>query len=263
MPMNSISDDMLPRADDAPRARSRLTRYWPVLHYAVGHIPWLFFPLFRWREAGRAHLAVRPETEIVIEGFTRSSNTFAVIALKYAQPRPIVTADHVHVPAQVIRGVRLGKPVLVLVRHPEDVVRSTAVKFPHLRVSHLLRGYARFYEQCWPWHEHFVVATFEQVTGDFGAVIDRMNHRFGLDLRPFEHTPDNVQAVLDRIETRNRETPVTLPTIERPRGALTAARPSPAKETAKAEVDFDAQPALLERCRRVHARYAALADAGA
>lgn len=243
------------------RSQSQLLRYWPVLHYAIGHVPWLFFPLFRWREPHRAHLAVGPRTDIVVEGFPRSSNTFAVIALKYPQPGPIATADHVHVPAQVIRGAQLGKPILVLARRPEDVVRSAAVKFPHLRVSHLLRGYARFYEHCWPWREHFVVATFDQVTGNFGAVVRRLNRRFRLDLRPFEHTPESMRAVFDRIDARNRATPVTLSSIQRPRDALTAALPSRAKDAAKAMVVIDADPALLERCRRVYARYAALAGA--
>lgn len=234
-----------------------------MLHYAVGGHPWLFFPLFRWREPHRAHLAAGPDTALVIEGYPRSSNTFAVTALKYAQPSPIRTADHVHVPAQVIRGIRMGKPVLVLVRRPEDVVRSTAVKFPGLEVPDLLRGYARFYEQCWPWRDGFMVATFDQVTTDLGAVIRRLNRRYGLNLRPFDHTDENVAAVYRRIDRRNVATSSKTNTaIERPHDALTAARPSVAKEMAKATVEIDADPALTARCLRLWERYRALADEG-
>lgn len=240
-----------------------MRRYWPVLHYAVGGHPWLFFPLLRWREPHRAHLAAGPDTDLVLEGYPRSSNTFAVTALKYAQPGEVRTADHVHAPAQVIRGVRLGKPVLVLVRQPEDVVRSTAVKFPGLEVRDVLRGYARFYERCWPWRDRFMVATFEQVTADFGAVIRRLNRRYDLNLRPFDHTDENVAAVYRRIDRRNVVTSSRAHTsIERPHDDLTAARPSGAKEMAKATVEIDADPALMARCLRVWKRYRALADEG-
>lgn len=260
MDSSTIGGDM-PRSllEGISRHWKQVRHYWPVLHYAVGHIPWLFYPLFRWREPYRRHRAVGSDTELVVEGFPRSSNTFAVVALQYAQDVPIKTADHIHVPAQVIRGARLDKPILLLIREPEDVVRSTAVKFPDLRTSHVLRGYARFYEQCWPWREQFVVATFEQVTDDFGAVIHRLNQRFGMSLRPFEPTPDAMRAVFDRIDARNREAPDSFREIERPRTDLTAARPSPVKDAAKAAVAIDADPALLERCHRQFDRYRQLA----
>jgi len=240
---------------------ARLRRYAPVLHYAVGGHPWLFFPLFRLREPHRAHLAVGPETDLVLEGFPRSSNTFAETALKSAQPGPLRTADHVHVPAQVIRGVKLGKPVVVLVRQPFDVVRSTAVKFPALHVPDVLRGYARFYERCLPWRRGFVVATFEQVTNDFGAVIERINRRFGLALHPFEHTEENVAAVYRQIDERNRIAPSSMySAIERPRDTLTAARPSRLKDEAKAAIEIDADPALIDRCISVYRSYSAMAE---
>ncbi len=249
-----------PARDRSP-VWARLRRYWPVLHYVVGGHPSLFFPLFRLREPHRAHLAVEPATDLVLEGFPRSSNTFAETALKFAQPEPLRTADHVHVPAQVIRGVRLGKPVVVLVREPFDVVRSTAVKFPALHVPDVLRGYARFYERCLPWRHGFVVATFDQVTGDFGAVIERVNRRFGLTLHPFEHTEENVAAVYRQIDARNRIARSSMySAIERPRDPLTAARPSRLKDEAKAAIEIDADPALVDRCCSLYRRYSAMAE---
>ena len=86
-------------------------------------------------------------TELVIDGFTRSASTFAVVAFQLAQPRPVRVGHHLHAPGQIIRAVRLGVPVLLTVRPPEDTVLSLVVREPYVTIPQGLHAYARFHER--------------------------------------------------------------------------------------------------------------------
>ena len=89
----------------------------------VGARPWLFFPLFRPRPAFDDLLVTR-SSDLCIEGFPRSGNSFAVGAVEHAQSTPIQIAHHTHVPANAMRACEWDIPTLVLVREPKDAVIS-------------------------------------------------------------------------------------------------------------------------------------------
>lgn len=172
------------------RARQRLAAYDPFLRLA------------RVRP-GRA--VVGPETEIVIEGFPRTGNTFAVFAFQSAQPRPVRIAHHLHAPAQVSVAAGRGLPVVLLIRPPEDAVVSSVMWWPHVTPADALPAYARFYERLLPLRDACVVASFDEVTHDLGAVIDRVNRRYDRAFARFEHTPENVERCYALIDERSRQ----------------------------------------------------------
>jgi hypothetical protein len=134
---------------------------------------------------------VTGNTAFVMEGFPRSGNTFASAAFGSVKTEPFEVARHEHVPAQVIAGARAGIPVLVFIRDPESAVLSFVMRFPELTVRQALRGYIRFYSTLLPYRGRFLVATFDQVTTDFGRVIRRVNARYGSAFDVFEHTEEN------------------------------------------------------------------------
>lgn len=132
------------------------------------------------------------ETEIVIEGFPRSGNTFALLAFETAQPRPVAIAHHSHAPAQVIRAVRRGIPTLILIRRPADAVLSWVIRDRHISVRQALRRYIGLYSRVMLHRDGYVVELFEEVTSDFGELISRINERFGTSFSPFVHSEENV-----------------------------------------------------------------------
>src|SRR5205823_389201 len=67
------------------------------------------------------------------------------------------------------------------------------------------RGYLSFYRTLEPYEPSFVVASFVQVTTGFGAIIRRLNHRFGTSFGEFEHTNANVRRCFAAIERHSRE----------------------------------------------------------
>ncbi|MCU0527257.1 MAG: hypothetical protein MUF72_20820 [Elainella sp. Prado103] len=178
--------------------------------------PLLFLPFARWRwERWRkrycpetsgpepaAPQPLMPDSEIVIEGFPRTANTFTHIAFKIAQPRPVKIAHHTHAAAQVIAGARKGLPTIVLIRAPEEAVISYLIgEFDReITMRQVLHDYIAFYKPILPYQDRFVLAPFEEITQDYGQIIRRVNEKFGANFAEFEHTPENVQQCFAMID---------------------------------------------------------------
>jgi hypothetical protein len=168
----------------------------------VAKYPMIANPIERARGHGEV---VRPDTDIVIESFPRCASSFAVAAFRLAQePKPMTIAHHTHMPASVITAVRRRIPAVVLIRPAEDAVLSLVIRTPTIPIGSALGGYVRFYETLLPYRERFVSGTFEQVVGDFGAVIRRVNARFGTGFAPFVHDPANLARIDREIEEDHR-----------------------------------------------------------
>jgi len=231
-------------------------RYADVAHYVAGYHPALFYPLARRRRRRTSGRFVDRDCGVVIEGFPRVGSTYAVEAFRHVQPSPPEIASHVHVPAQVMRGVRLGLPTLVLIREPEATVRSLLVKHPFIRPRDALRGYWLFYRWILRFAPGFVAADFTEVTRDFGRVVARVNARFGTEFALFEHSEQAEAAVASRLADIDATAG---------QGPRESAGPRPEKDRAKAAIDLAPHTAWLARCRRLYERFprAAASRAGA
>lgn len=197
----------------------------------AGRHPAVFYPLYRLARKNPAQ-AVNRETQLVIEGFPRSANTFAVLAFRQAQKGQVRVAHNLHVPAQVIRASRWKIPALVLIRDPRDAVLSFVVR-DGIPVDQALRHYVSFYETVAEYRDDFVLGTFEEVTCDYGTVIRRVNDRFGTGYRPFRHNERNVERVFARMERGYRKRHAE-ETVE-----ARISRPSPDRERMKREVSHE------------------------
>jgi hypothetical protein len=67
-----------------------------------------------------------------------------------------------------------------------------------------LAAWVRFHRRVLPYRDRVVVAPFESITSDFGAVVRRINQKFGTNFAEFKHTRENEEAVFERIRQRNR-----------------------------------------------------------
>jgi hypothetical protein len=179
------------------------------------HLAWLYAQ--DWSSVTRGYLATarfrpglrEPEdpqpwvcrtTEIVIEGYPRSGNTFAVVAFRLAQGREIKMAHHLHAAAQIKRASRLDVPAILLIRKPSDAILSLMVRDPHASVRWALRSYIRFYSAAAPYLEKTVVAPFETVTSDLGSIIRIVNIRYGTAFKEFVPTEDALNSVRQTVE---------------------------------------------------------------
>lgn len=169
--------------------------------------PQLFFPMRSLLGKGTRQ-AVQENTQLVIEGFPRSANSFSVAAIQSVQPKPLIIASHLHAAAQIIRASDLSIPTLVLIREPIEAIIS--LKSLELEITYrfnveysgwgaclksYLKAWIKFYLQILPYSENYVIGLFDEVTNDFGAIIERINQRFQTNFAIFKHTERNVKRI--------------------------------------------------------------------
>jgi hypothetical protein len=225
-------------------------RFEKWLQIYAGKHPSAFYGLYRLARKDQARV-VTPDTQLVIEGFPRSANTFARVAFNMAQSERVRIAHGLHVPAQVIRAATWRIPTLVLIRKPREAVLSFAIRDP-ISVDQALRYYLSFYETVEEYRAAYVLGLFEEVTEDFGVVIRRINDRFGTAFSPFSHDERNVEGVFARIErnTRKRFGETSL--------EHKVSRPFASREKLKREVGYDLEDPnrrdLISRAETVYER---------
>ena len=241
----------------------------PHLYYKLRtfnrQYPLLFLPFARWRWrkwrakycadiTGVEPAAPQPlekESQIVIEAYPRSGNTFAHVAFKYAQKTPVPIAHHTHAAANLIAGVRQQKPALVIIREPEDAVVSYLIGDfdPHLSMEQALREYISFYQPLVNYKSQLVVATFAELISDYGAIIKKVNLRFKTDFTAFEHTPENVEHCFELIDCGYEQTfgELSEKVVSRP-----AASRKVMKEQLLQEINSDRLKELVTRAKNTY-----------
>lgn len=182
---------------------------------------------------------VLPDTTFVIDGFQGSGNSYATEAFKSCQAQPIRLAHHLHAPAQIIKAVQQGVPVLVTLRHPSDAVVSLVSRWPYVGLGQGLRAYIRFYEALTPYLDRMVVSPFAMTTGPIDIVFTAVNDTFGCDFAVFTPSAENVA----RIRSKTTLT-----------SAAEAARRQE-KADLRAQVAAPRFDTLRQRAERIHAHW--------
>src|ERR687897_1527407 len=192
--MRAIEERLRPHLDE--NVASLWLEKW--LQIRAGSHPTVYFSLYRLlRTRKDLTRAVTPDTQVVIEGFPRSGNSFARRAFIMAQEETFdVTriAHHLHVPAQVVRAAQWRITTLVLIRRPRDAVLSLVIRDP-ISVDQALKYYISFHETVEKYRDAFVLGRFEEITEDFGQVMKRIYYRFGTTFSLFRHDEENVSKL--------------------------------------------------------------------
>lgn len=134
-------------------------------------------------------LMAKSTTEIVIDGFPRSANTYFVSLFEIAQRRPIEIAHHLHESYQIRFAEQRRLPCVLLIRRPADAIASAVLRHRRSDMGALIRNYVRFYRNALACHDRAVIAPFEIVTADANQIIAALNRSYGtgfLQLPPSE-----------------------------------------------------------------------------
>jgi hypothetical protein len=193
---------------------------------------------------------VDARTDVVIESYQSCGNTFARKAMEHANPHARI-ASHSHSWANVARGLRLEKPVVVLLRDPVEAIASHVVRMRLDDLDRELRRYRRFFGRVAAAPDSVVLTPFEVTVNRFGDVIGAVNARFSTRFNVFDHDdPASKAKVFEEMEREARSTPSELDRMWR------IARPN--AERAEATKEMQARlkgpghrPALA-RCEAVY-----------
>ena len=178
------------------------------LRRIVGRYPEVYFALGRFRGEVFQRRRVTPQTDIVIDGYPRSANSFSVGAFKKAQYKSTKVAHHLHVPAHIMRACDLGIPTLLLVRHPVDAIVSHRALHREgeivenaprsaLRIGFrpFFHSWIDFYDTTREYIDSVVVGLFDQVVTDFEKVLEKVNSKYDTKFSLFDHTEENEKKI--------------------------------------------------------------------
>ncbi|HBL14166.1 MAG TPA: hypothetical protein DD379_22805 [Cyanobacteria bacterium UBA11162] len=121
---------------------------------------------------------VSSATQLVIDGFPGSANSFAALAFKRSQKQYINLAHHLHSPSQILQAIEREIPVLLTIREPVGAILSIASRRPYITATQGLHTYIGFYSKLKPYSSHYVISTFEQSTQHLDRMIARVNSVF-------------------------------------------------------------------------------------
>ena len=174
---------------------------------------WRNIQVYRFREHPFLRRIVTPRHDLVIEGYPRSANSFAVRAFLFDNGwQDVRIATHCHRAAHVLLAVKWNIPTLILIRCPEKAVvsylaLSTQTGFFRLNrmtqkekmrwVKYRTNQYSHFYKTIQPYRDKYLLAEFQDVIDDFGQVIRRVNAKFSTNWLEFNSTENSVKKIFE------------------------------------------------------------------
>ena len=233
----------MPPAGLAPRARTLAVDL-------LEQVPSVYCSVMRRRHP--EWFLVDGDTDIVIESYQSCGNTFARKAMEHANPQ-VRIASHSHSWANVARGLRLSKPVVVLLRHPVDAVASHCVRMHLDDIDRELYRYHRFFERVTDVADRVVLAPFDVTVSRFGDVVAEVNRRFSTSFGLYDHAnPEAKAAVFEEMDREAMSSPSELDRVWR------VARPNDARKEAtqamKDRLRGEPHRAALIRCLAAYDR---------
>ncbi len=210
----------------------------------IGEIPLLFRIFF---SHGNKVSICSKDTDIVIEGYPRSANSYCHIAFKQAQKRKIKAAHHIHAPGQVLLGLKYNKPVIVLLRDPLDAIRSHLIRNSSLTPRLAAYGYYRFYKKLLNRSSEFVIAPFEVVINDIGEIFENVNVKYNTDFLTFNNSEENLQKVVEGIKSGSEKLSED-PTTELP-------LPNKKREVLKSSIKINPDLKIIQKSISIYNKY--------
>ena len=221
-----------------------------VILNVLNKYPNLTENIYSWLKPSRKKLSVNQNTQIVIEGFPRSANTFSVVVFRMTQTDEVNIAHHLHVPAQIIKGAQLKIPIIVLIRPPKDTVISLIIREPKWTIELALKAYINFYKTIEEFDDYYIVASFEQVTQDYGSVIRRLNEKFGTNFVAYTPQENEVNKIIERMKNNAAKRKATDLQISLPTEAK-----KPQQEILKREIENERYKKSLTIASNIYEKF--------
>ena len=189
---NNTTDEVLLRIRYAIRRLLRRGKY------LLGHDPLALPLLLRLTPMGISK-QITDYTDLVVEGFPRSGNTFTVSALQQAADHRIQISSHVHHPSQVKLAQIRGVPTVLIIRDPLDTLASYLTYGRHGHPATVIKEYCSYHRELLPYLDQLLLCEFTDNISDLSVTIARINERFSLEIPLFDQSPKNKAHVFNEI----------------------------------------------------------------
>ena len=138
-----------------------LYQFYRYLRNIISKKPDLYFFIGRFFKIGK--FLINKNTDLVIEGFPRSGNSFLEACINVLN-KNIILAHHTHSVAQVKMGIKKKLPVILLIRDPSEATKSAYFFFKKkLNYRFLIKEYIDFYESLIIYKKNIIILDFKKI----------------------------------------------------------------------------------------------------
>lgn len=174
-----------------------------ALPFQIWHIVKLNF-VYRSAGAKSLNAIVNDKTELIVDGFQGSGNSFLAHKIGDAQTTPIRFAHHLHSPNKIAKGVRLGVPTIVTIREPKASVVSLIRRWGYIDIKTGLWAWYRFYSALLPIREDIVVSPFKITTESPKEAVALINRKFQTNFAKPQITPKRSFSQSETVKAEKR-----------------------------------------------------------
>ncbi len=147
---------------------------------------------------------VREDTNIVIEGFPRCGNTFAVASFKHSN-QDLEIASHVHLPYQIIFSKKYKTPAIFLIRNPLDSISSLMIRDSKYTIQDAILYYIKFHQIVIKYKTHAIISDFTSTINDFPSIIKKLNNKMGTNFQYHDNTKETILKIKNHLKQEEIE----------------------------------------------------------
>ena len=147
------------------------------------------------------YIVKKNHTDICIDGYPRSANSFSVRMFRQSNPDSNI-AHHTHAVANLSKSLVYGVPVVVLIRDPRQSIVSSVIAHRKNTISEEMHRYIDFYAWVLERVDCFVIADFDDVVNNFNMIIRSVNEKNNSSFLLLKDIDDADTKVKNDIEKR-------------------------------------------------------------
>lgn len=152
------------------------------------------------RRQGYGPLVPNTASQVVIDGFPRSANSYAMFAFVVAAGSSVGFSGHTHSPEALLMGRNMGIPALLTLRRPEDCARSLLQHQTGIRPDSIFDAWSGFHQPFRQNCDGILIVPFEAIVQDFGQVLALLNSQTPASLPVYDKTEGNEAKVRTLID---------------------------------------------------------------
>lgn len=124
------------------------------------------------------HTTFSSSTEITMDGFQRSGNSFATYQF-INENKDLNIAHHRHINTQIIFSAENNIPTIVFIRDPIDTIISAFfVQESAISFEIIIKSWINFYEPIMRYKNKIVVSNFDSTINNFDKIINQLNIKY-------------------------------------------------------------------------------------
>ncbi|MCG7899546.1 MAG: hypothetical protein JAY85_13955 [Candidatus Thiodiazotropha weberae] len=192
-------------------------------------------------------------TDIVIEGFPRSANTYVAASIMVLNGDKLNIARHVHGSAQLILGIEKGIPAVLLIRNPVDAIASLKLRSPYLPSRVIIQNYIEFHKQLESYIDKLILIDFKDATNNIVSIVEYLDDYYNLSLKipnKLQSYKNEINSMVDKMDMLDRS--------QKNINDFTVGRPNDTRKKASHLIKnnlYKKYPRELEKCETIYFKY--------